>query len=150
MEPQAAPAPSAPDSDPPREVVWAVRLLWVTFAMTWLPVISPVTTTYRGQPVTVHTPVLLFSLVIGAMVYIIVMISRGKNWARMIYLFLFGWTVVLNLVSPWPSATFIANVMSAILGLIETTVLVLLFTRSGSTWFKRPPLRQDQPTAPAD
>lgn len=150
MEPQAAPAPPVPDSGPPREVVWAVRLLWVTFAMTWLPVIFPATTTYRGQPMTVYSLVLLYSLVTGAMVYIIVMISRGKNWARVLYLFLFGCTVVLNLVSPWPSATFTANVMSAILGLIETTVLVLLFTRSGSAWFERPALAQHQPTAPAD
>lgn len=160
MEPYAAPAPSAvgsaerdPVNGPPREVVWAVRLLWLDLAIVVLRFLLPLSGTIKGKPVTVHFPRHLAVLIVAFQAYLIRKISRGENWARLLFLFLTASDLIWFF---WASgrSSFEASVLQSRLDIVSRAMHVmavyLLFTRSGSTWFKRPALAQDPPSAPAD
>lgn len=159
MEPYAAPAPSAvgsaerdPVNGPPREVVWAVRLLWLDLAIAVLRFLLPFSGTMNGQPVTVHFPLHIPVLTVAFVAYLIRMISRGENWARLLYLILTAYDLIWFLALG--RSSFEASVLQSRLDIVSRAMHVmavyLLFARSGSTWFKRPALAQDPPTAPVD
>jgi hypothetical protein len=74
-------------------------------------------------------------------VFLIVMISAGKNWARIAFLVLF----LLGLVPSAPTllADFTRSPLIGALGLgdivLQIWALILVFTNPGKTWFQQKP-----------
>jgi uncharacterized membrane protein YhaH (DUF805 family) len=123
----------------PRQVYWAVALVWVTLLLGLPALVLSVERTVGDTAMLAG--VLVFQLLILALVaYMNVCISRGRNWARFAFLVLtlIG-LVVLVLVPNPPEFTLYERVISILSELIDMVVLVLLFTKPGSLWFKAVP-----------
>lgn len=138
--------PGAPVNDPredvppvprPREVVIAVRLLWVSL-IAGIPV--SIRDFQDGPPADDGGFLLMFTFALYAIsVLMIVFIGRGRNWAR-IALLVFN---ILNLLSfllafaelrKYPTGEF--AILLIVLGL-DLAALYLLYTRAGSPWFRQ-------------
>jgi hypothetical protein len=128
----------------PREVDWAVRLLWIALAVALL--MSPFEWHYakgaESLPGIFANDLFMF----GFQSLLIWKISQGANWARITFaaVFLLGMALVIGLVAvfrpPIPSPVpamfwFIGGLQS----LIQVPALVLLFRKPATYWFKGPP-----------
>ena len=119
----------------PGEVNIAVKLLYLALAATALRSVFLEWSVLQSSHPAVNT---IFSVVfLGITLWLIVMIGRGRNWARSGYLawFLislpvFGLEVYHLLEKPITGSLGIVNTLLAL------TALVLLYQRESKEWFK--------------
>jgi hypothetical protein len=136
----------------PREVDWAIRLLWIMLAIALLasPLQWRLTTGVYGALGILVNDLFFF----GITALFIWKISEGANWARITFLVLvlFGIAVtsafaILGGLSHFHFPVSIW-VMSGLENLCQWSACVLLFTQPASYWFKGPPrvirLAEDQ------
>jgi hypothetical protein len=127
----------------PREVDWAVRLLWISLGITIL--VSPIEFHYAHGAESLPGLLVndLFSFGIESV--FIWKISQGANWARITYLVFFlisvAFTILAAIFGPRTHFHFqaIIWVIGGVQILIESAALVLLFRKPGMYWFKGPP-----------
>ena len=132
------------ESQRPREIGIAVRLLWGATAILCVWTLRNLIETYRSN-IFEYQVVIMSGLT--AVLYIVLvslmvlMISKGRNWARVVLLAI----VILGLpieiwrfaVFPEPVRLFPNSLVGlAILGIWGCS-LVLLFTRRASIWFRK-------------
>jgi hypothetical protein len=124
-----------PKDEPPKKIGHAVRLLYATLA------IGVVRGVMEGSANSAAAG-LVFTMfiavaVLGFMGWLIFMIGRRRNWARITFLvlFLLGSPAILLLVR-----SFAANPVSGFLGfaqvVLQAAALVFLFQPESSAWFR--------------
>ena len=117
----------------PKAAQKAVVFLYVSLALSLLQIVLE-------PPGHVHWPIFLpmFGVLFGFAILLIVMISRGRNWARITFLILFLVGLIprcISLVHSLSVTSFSYLVQVAQL-VSEIAALVLLFSRESSEWFK--------------
>jgi hypothetical protein len=142
--------PAAPVADPvetledrprPWQVVWAVWLLWVSFAIGLLAAILQSITLFTFEAV-------LISLLSNGIRYLLtawvnIKVSQGRNWARILILL---WMLVALALVAFRWREYPGLLASASLDWVPTTAkfvldcvaLVLLFTPTANRRFKQP------------
>lgn len=127
-----------PTSGKPKSITLAMALLWASLALG----LAKFAMSYSSLAATPNLKVTLAVLGATLAVYIllIVMMSKGKNWARIAFLVLF----LIGLVPSLPTllADFARSPLIGGLGLgdvvLQAWALVLVFTNPGKTWFRKP------------
>jgi hypothetical protein len=135
---------SQPMATRPREVDWAVRLLWISLAITLL--VSPLDWHYSKGAESLPGLLVNDLFIFGFESFLIWKISQGTNWARITFLVLslLGLALAIGLVaifhpkipSPVPVVSW---VISGLQSLIQAAALLLLFREPARYWFKGPP-----------
>jgi hypothetical protein len=128
----------------PREVGIAVKLLWGATAILWVWILFRLIETYRS---TLFENQVVIMSGLNSVLYIILlslmvlMISNGRNWARVVLLaicilglLIESWSFV---VIPEPRLLFPNSLMALAILWIWSCSLFLLFTRRASIWFRR-------------
>jgi hypothetical protein len=142
-----APAPdqgtAPPPGTPPRAVVQAVWLLWISLAVGLVELalsMNPFRKPAELQPGAHMTVFGVFAAItfIGT-VYLVVVhhVRKGRNWARVTVLVLVALGVIDSLVArrPMELIPFLLNLLEV---LLDITALALLFSSPASQWFNRP------------
>jgi hypothetical protein len=127
-----------PTSGKPKAVTLAMALLWASLALG----LAKFAMSYSSLAAAPNLKVTLAVLGATLAVYIllIVMMSKGKNWARIAFLVLF----LIGLVPSLPTllADFARSPVIGGLGLgdvvLQAWALILVFTDPGKTWFRKP------------
>jgi hypothetical protein len=122
----------------PREVVWAVKLLWIDVLLA-LPAAYLSFARSESQDGAGVIWVMFTAMLFALAVAVIVNLDRGHHWARIAQLVLFGLflvmlaTVTEVAVPPSPLETLLeyASVV------LEAVALYFVFTRPGAEWFAR-------------
>lgn len=134
--PKAAVADPTTQATPPHAVALATRLQWVAVALgavNLVVVLVPVASV--GQlPFILPIPLAL----LGTLAVFAHNISRGRNWARIAFLVMFGFGLpgfllgLPGMLRESASATAISVLMSV----LQTIALFLVFTGAGARWFR--------------
>ena|SRR5277367_2271226 len=128
----------------PREVDWAVRLLWISLIIELL--VSPLDWHYSKGAESLLGLLSKDLFTFGFQSILISKISQGANWARITFLVLslLGVALIIGLFSIFrpqiPSR--VPLVFWLISGLqipIQAAALMLLFREPATCWFKGPP-----------
>jgi len=124
----------------PREVLWAVVLCWLS-AMAAIPSIIEGYTSLaqiEGGPFAQAGYLVIQVAVMALMVWVIVSLARGRNWARIVYAALTALSLAIIvgtldevLAEPWywQSATFLTT-------LADILIVVLLFRPAANAWYR--------------
>jgi len=123
----------------PKKVQNAVTILYVTLGIGILRAVIEASANAQRAGLTF---VIFVTLVVSAvMVFFIVMIGRGKNWARITFLVLFLLGLVPAILPLIRS--FNLSPISGVLGfaqiVLQGLALVFLFQRQSSEWFRTKP-----------
>ena len=98
-------------------------------------------TPHVSTSVAMMIPLFTFAIILGLMLWLIWMIGRGRNWARITYLILFLLGLPFS-IGPLVQS-FSLFPLSASIGLaqmlLQIVALVLLFTGAARRWFSAPP-----------
>ena len=129
-----------PDSAPlqkPKQVIRAVTLLWVSLSLgviVFLLDLRFVQATAPGPAVW-----LIPIAVLGLLAFLIVSISSGRNWARIVFLVMFvlGALPYLLALTDMFSRSVITGSVSTAQFLLQAIAMYLVFTHPGSTWFRQ-------------
>ena len=121
----------------PRSVTVALYLLWASLAITVVRFAVGYGALAPGTNLQLTLAVIIGTLVVY--VFLIFMMSYGRNWARIVFLVLF----LAGLVPSLP--TLLANFgQSAVVGVgsladlvLQAWALFLMFTSPGSAWFRK-------------
>ena len=129
-----------PERSKPRQVRWAVKLLWIDLMLS----VPAAFLSYQrgadqydgaGAAIAVALTAALFALA----AFVIVNLDRGFNWARIIQVVLVGLALLMmsvpgnDLAPPAPIETVLEYVTLA----LEIIALYLVFTRPGTSWYAR-------------
>ncbi len=146
QNPYAPPTAAVADPPPPtpiprpREVTVAVRLLWLSFAlglssglerMEWVDVMEST------------VGLVVMGVYSGLLVWLILKIARGRNWARVVYTILLLLSYV-SICSGWYTyfLAYRGHAELVALDVLDTLSdiagLYFLFTRAANAWFKHP------------
>lgn len=134
----AAPSPNTP----PRAVVQAVWLLWISLAVGLVELalsMNPLRESAEVAPGAGMTAFGVFaSITLIGTVYLVLVhhVRKGRNWARITVLVLVALGVIDSLIArrPMELAPFLLNLLEV---LLDVTALALLFSGPGSHWFNR-------------
>src|ERR1017187_6529091 len=117
----------------PKGVHTAVIILWVTVGIGVLDKFLAVLAK------TAHTGFSMqFITMVGSMAVLIVMIGQRRNWARITFLILYLFGLILTV----PALLFLLRVsplsffLTLALTVLQTVALILLFQREASEWFR--------------
>lgn len=128
----------------PGSVTKAVQLLYATFALGILRSALE----YQALAESFSPGIIVTAWMLGAaiMLSLFYQIGRGRNWARITFLVLFGAGVPFAIAPLLHSISI--NPLSGIVGIVQTagqiTALVMLFQRSSNSWFRQPtPIKSD-------
>ena len=125
----------------PQQVIWAVRLLWMTPALgvAALPFTWP---SVRAQTtiLSLASVVFIFAFTLALYGALAFAIGRAKNWARLAFMLLF---IVGTLGFPSLFETaFKGGILRGLLVIVQTitqfAAIVLLFTAPARGWFRKP------------
>ena len=120
----------------PRPIQLAVTLLWVSFALS-LPALALAAA--RDPAAALHPASLVITIAMVALsVLLILRIGDGRNWARWLYLALFGIAVALQWlpVDETNPPGYFENALMVAGWLLDAVALWLVFTRPGADWFR--------------
>jgi len=124
----------------PRAVAVAVYLLWATLALAVLRFVLDWASLSAAPNAMLVAGIIAVVLALYAFLY--VMISAGRNWARIMLLVLVAADVILsapNVANEFGRAPLVSSLAIGASGL-QVLGLFLLFTSPGKTWFgKRAP-----------
>jgi hypothetical protein len=123
----------------PPAVIRAVTLLWGSLLIGLLNALSgPGASLLQLPPVVLVIAAVMLALV----ALLVVKISAGRNWARIVLLVIVALGAPLSLIGL--DAAFAESVLGGLLGLAVTALqiyaVVLLFTAPGKTWFAKAPV----------
>jgi hypothetical protein len=127
---------------PPRAVVQAVWLLWVSLVIGLVEIalsMNPFRAPAEHSPGTHMTVFGVFaSIALLASVYVWVVhhVRKGRNWARMTVLVSVAIGVVESVFSR-PEQQLLPFVLNLLEVLLDITALTLLFREPGAQWFNR-------------
>ena len=127
---------TGPPHQPPVQVVWAVRLLWASLAVSVLAilVISPPA---GSDAATNAVGYIVQGGVLALQAWLTLCIGRAKHWARVVYLVLFLLSLVLMALIRVPEGTpMLESVFNVVTTLLDGAGMYLVFMRPGSDWFK--------------
>jgi hypothetical protein len=120
----------------PRQVVYAVVLLWISFALG----VPAAYWEHQRTPADV-APVywVLAALIIGLFILVIVFLGRGRNWARIVLLVLvvISFLSFLGTMGEMLSHPAIEIVLNVVTLAIDAVAVYLVFTKPGALWFRR-------------
>jgi len=124
----------------PRQVVIAIRLMWLLFAFTAISMLSPLVFVVRFSSISaVPIPSLaIIGVQLVLLAGLISLVSGGKNWARWIYGVFSCFSLLLSLGSRSPLYWQLA--IKVVLFVSNLAVIYLLFCASASSWFKQAPV----------
>ena len=122
----------------PRQVTYAVWLLWISILLSIPTSIFELERIQDGSPLIEASVASAFILVYGLEVALALLIGRGRNWARITFLVLVALSFAsvlpgLPVVLAYPVSQVALN--AAILA-AELAAIYLLFTPPGSRWFR--------------
>ena len=126
----------------PRNIVIAVNLLWFSLA---IGIVTSLATSVPSVSSHANSAIIYF---LGALTFAIwalvnFKISTGKNWARMIFAFIFLSTIPIFFLwfsSPIQQYLSLSQrdiVIAVIQTVVQGCALFLLFTQSGNAWFRQ-------------
>lgn len=121
----------------PKEVVRAVALLWVSLGINVVALLRSLLFTQSAASWSAGRIILVVFL--GLLALIVVAISSGRNWARILYLVLFAFSALSWLFMPTAmfSRSVVAGSLIVAQIIVQAAAMYLLFTRPGSLWFGR-------------
>jgi len=137
----------------PRSVVIAVNLLWMYMAISLVRMLTDfsyileetkrASDIHGGLPPAARLMILIVGLgaSAGLLVFFIIKISAGRNWARIVFLvtFIIGVPIGISQVSAeFARSPFVGTLSVAQFGLFGYA-LFLLFTEPGRRWFRGEP-----------
>jgi len=123
----------------PKKVQNAVALLYAACAIALIQILFEIL--FGVSHVRWIVFLAMFGPVFGFVILLIVMVSRGRNWARItcLVLFLLGFIPsTLSLVRSFSASPFY-SLLEIVQAALQITALVLLFHRESSAWFKAKP-----------
>ena len=139
--------PAAPVADPveteaakgerPKEVTWALRLLWASFVLGGIELLQQ-----RFLRVSLVLVLLTSGIPYVIVGWILYKIGRGRHWARVIYLllWLFGIAYAVLFWRPYAAAFDGKHSMSAVITVAKAALdaagIVLLFVPAANRWFR--------------
>jgi len=123
--------------DRPRSVGTAVTLLWISLAVGIAKVALDFTHLRAMAPVGFTLFVLVCTFAV--LILLVLKIARGRNWARIVFLILFiiGTVPTLPVVRDELERAPLVGALSSLQIGLQIWVLVLLFTKPGSAWFRK-------------
>jgi hypothetical protein len=126
-----------PIKQKPQPVGTAVNLLWATLAVGLIK--SMMEFSLRSAQATTLFTTFVLVITFALIGFLIFKISSGKNWARitLFVLFVIGVLPTLFIISVEFSRSFILGALSVAQIGLQGYAQFLLFTRSGSTWFRK-------------
>lgn len=118
----------------PRQIVHAIALLWISTALGVAAGVSEAQRSGELQVAAMVVGVLTTLLLLGVLT---VMLWRGRNWARMLYVILVAMSLAAFL-SSWGTAErpSIEVALEAVSFVADAGSFFLMFTSPGSTWFE--------------
>jgi FtsH-binding integral membrane protein len=120
----------------PSKVATAVRVLYATLGIGIIR--SILESSRHAEASSIGFVLFITFFVFGLMWFLIYMIGKGRNWARITFLVLFILGVPLSILPMIQSLTH--EPISGVLGLVQivmqVTALVFLFQGGSSVWFK--------------
>lgn len=127
----------------PPQVVIAIRVMWAMLAVFGAMIVVPaavVTLVHGGTSIFALIPSLLAVVLIALLGLLIRAVSRGRNWARILYGALAVLAVLAICVSFFGGSKFaMAGVLLRIVLIaLYSTVLYLLFHPISNQWFRSP------------
>jgi hypothetical protein len=122
----------------PRQVTYAVWLLWMSILLSIPTSIFEFDRTQQDRPLPETGLIVSFLLIYALEVALVLLISRGRNWARITFLALVALAIVsasrgVFLILSYPVSQLALN--AGILA-TELAAIYLLFTPPGSRWFR--------------
>lgn len=127
---------TGPPHKPPVQVVWALRLLWSSLAVSVLASFILPQSAEGGAAAAAVGLVVQWGL-LAFSGWLNLCIWRRKNWARIVYLVLFLLGLVLMAVIQVPEGTpMTESILNVAATLLDAVAMYLVFTRPGSDWFK--------------
>ena len=123
--------------DKPSQIDTAVSLLWASLAIGFVK--SLMDMQHMGSQASPAFINFILISVIAVMVLLIVFISKGKNWARITFLVLFvlGSLPSVPLLLGEFTRSPVLGAFSIIQFVLQVIALYLIFTKPGSSWFKK-------------
>lgn len=121
----------------PRVVSIILWLLWVNIAIEILDKILDVRDAWPTVSIAV-VPSAITTIMVGVLCWLIFMIGRRRNWARITYALLFAFGMIFHLVS-WqntlqsPPRELIAIVLQSVL---QLSAMILVFLPASNAWFR--------------
>jgi hypothetical protein len=91
-----AESPESPLSEAPPPVKTAMKLLWISFALTFIEIALDWTELTAETPLTFFA--IFMALMIAIQIWIYLNIARGRNWARIVWLVLFAVFLPMTLI----------------------------------------------------
>jgi len=126
--------PSRPD-----RVTTAVALLYITLVICGMRAVMDASRLLdAAPPIGIGILMIIAILILCILWFLIHMIGKGRNWARMSYLAVFTVELLLSIKPLLESfaAYFIDGVLGMILLILQSIAIVFLFQKSSSDWFK--------------
>ena len=121
----------------PGSVGIAVKLLWTSMAVG----IAKILLDYAHLSALASAAFTGFILVstLALMAILIVMISKGKNWARITYLvlFLLGLVPTLPVIMTEFARSPLVGILTVVQVGLQVYALCLLFSKAGGAWFRK-------------
>jgi hypothetical protein len=121
----------------PRVVSLVLWLLWANIAIEILDKILDVREAWPAISIAV-VPSAITTIMVGVLCWLIFMIGRRRNWARITYAVLFAFGMIFHLVS-WrntlesPPRELIAIVLQSVL---QLSAMILVFLPAPNAWFR--------------
>jgi hypothetical protein len=140
--PAPDPGTAPPSGTPPRAVVQAVWLLWISLAIGLVELalsMNPFRNPTEVQPEAHMTVFGVFaSITFIGTAYLVVVhhVRKGRNWARVTVLVLVALGVIESLVAP-RTAEIVPFLLNLLEILLDIAALALLFSNPASQWFNR-------------
>lgn len=146
--------PAAAVADPvevkaerPKEVTWAMNLIWAALVIgTAAGLLSMATTLFTASPFGTSATVAVVAIGVGVRIVITVWVNTrialGRNWMRILLAVLFAsgvvyfaveWRAYANLLTGKAPLFFMATLVRS---LLNVATMVLLFTPRANRWFK--------------
>jgi hypothetical protein len=143
--------PVSPVADPaeargerPKEVTQAVRLLWISLALSIAGLfMQPLRATTDAEERTLTLTVLIIGggIGFGIWAWVVAKIARGRNWARITFMVLTVLGLVITpFMLPYSLPAYRAQPLSAVVAVLnavlELIAFYLLLTAPARAWFK--------------
>ncbi len=118
----------------PRQVLWAVSLLWLTFALAFVTMGIE----WEREPELFSDPfgVLFIAALMAFSAWLNIAVWQGWNWARIVTLVFTLLNVALYLVPGAMPAMGLDAVIALFSTVCSVVAMVFVFTQPGTSWFQ--------------
>jgi hypothetical protein len=125
------------NSNKPMSIARAIALLWLSIGLGLVKI--PLDLAHLRTLASIEFTVIVIVLTMAVIAFLILKISRGRNWARITFLVLFviGVLPAVPLVHAEFSRSIILGMVSTLQIGFQVYALFLVFTKPGSSWFRQ-------------